>query len=103
MTTFIDGLIGQKYTEIPQYTPKDFKTDIDVRWCAGCGGYSILNQVQRIMPDLGIPKEKITFISGIGCSSRFPYYMDLYGLQASALSILIINSAYFILSYLGHY
>ncbi len=81
MTTFIDGLIGQKYTEIPQYTPKDFKTDIDVRWCAGCGGYSILNQVQRIMPDLGIPKEKITFISGIGCSSRFPYYMDLYGLH----------------------
>ncbi len=81
MTTIIDNLVSQKYTEIPQYTPKDFKANIDVRWCAGCGGYSILNQVQRIMPDLGIPKEKIAFVSGIGCSSRFPYYMDVYGLH----------------------
>ena len=79
MTTFIDNLIGKTYNEIPQYTPKDFKADIDVRWCAGCGGFSILNQVQRIMPDLGVPKEKIAFVSGIGCSSRFPYYMNVYG------------------------
>ena len=82
MTSFIDNLIGTKYTEIPTYTPKDFKADIDVRWCAGCGGFSILNQVQRIMPDLGVPKEKIVFVSGIGCSSRFPYYMDVYGFHS---------------------
>ncbi len=81
MTTFVDNLIGQKITEIPQYTPKDFKADIDVRWCAGCGGFSILNQVQRIMPDIGVAKENIAFISGIGCSSRFPYYMDVYGVH----------------------
>ncbi len=79
MTSFVDNLINKKYLEVPTYTPKDFKADIDVRWCAGCGGFSILAQVQRIMPDLGIPKEKIAFISGIGCSSRFPYYMDVYG------------------------
>ncbi len=79
MTNYVDELISKKYVDIPTYTPKDFKADIDVRWCAGCGGFSILAQVQRIMPELGIPKEKIAFISGIGCSSRFPYYMDVYG------------------------
>ncbi len=79
MTTFVDQLINKEYLTIPQYTPKDFKPDIDVRWCAGCGSFSILAQIQRIMPELGIPKEKIAFISGIGCSSRFPYYMDVYG------------------------
>lgn len=79
MTNYVDELINKQYLEIPTYTPKDFKADIDVRWCAGCGGFSILAQVQRIMPELGIPKEKIAFISGIGCSSRFPYYMDVYG------------------------
>jgi 2-oxoglutarate ferredoxin oxidoreductase subunit beta len=61
------------------YTAKDFKPDVDVRWCAGCGGYSVLSPVQRLMPDLGIAKENIVFISGIGCSGRFPYYMDTYG------------------------
>jgi 2-oxoglutarate ferredoxin oxidoreductase subunit beta len=60
-------------------TAKDFASDQDVRWCPGCGDYSILAQVQRVMPSLGIPKEKIVFIAGIGCSSRFPYYMNTYG------------------------
>jgi 2-oxoglutarate ferredoxin oxidoreductase subunit beta len=58
---------------------KDFQTDQEVRWCPGCGDYAILAGVQRFMPTLGIPKEKIVFISGIGCSSRFPYYMNTYG------------------------
>lgn len=58
---------------------KDFVSDQDVRWCPGCGDYAILAQVQRIMPDFGIPRENIVFISGIGCASRFPYYMNTYG------------------------
>ena len=60
-------------------TPKDFESDQEVRWCPGCGDYAILKAVQKTMPDLGIPKENIVFISGIGCSSRFPYYMNTYG------------------------
>ena len=63
-------------------TPKDFVTDQEVRWCPGCGDYSILAQVQKIMPTLGIPRENIVIISGIGCSSRFPYYMDTYGMHS---------------------
>ena len=63
----------------PTLTRKDFESDQDTRWCPGCGDYSILAQTQRIMPELGIPKENIVFISGIGCSSRFPYYMNTYG------------------------
>ena len=63
----------------PRYTKKDFESDQDVRWCPGCGDYAILSAVQKAMPDLGIPKENIVFISGIGCSSRFPYYMNTYG------------------------
>jgi len=65
--------------ETPPLTRKDFVSDQDVRWCPGCGDYSILANVQRIMPDLGVPKENIVFVSGIGCSSRFPYYMNTYG------------------------
>lgn len=65
-------------TEI-KYTIKDFKSDNEVRWCAGCGDYAILNAVQRTMADMGVPKEKFAVISGIGCSSRFPYYMNTYG------------------------
>lgn len=64
------------------YTPKDFATDQDVRWCPGCGDYSILKQVQTVMPQLGVPRENIVFISGIGCSSRFPYYMNTYGMHS---------------------
>jgi 2-oxoglutarate/2-oxoacid ferredoxin oxidoreductase subunit beta len=63
-------------------TRKDFVSDQDVRWCPGCGDYSILAQVQRIMPELGIPRENFVFISGIGCSSRFPYYMNTYGFHS---------------------
>lgn len=63
-------------------TAKDFVTDQEVRWCPGCGDYSILAQVQKIMPTLGIPKENIVMISGIGCSSRFPYYMNTYGMHS---------------------
>jgi len=63
----------------PKLTRQDFASDQIVRWCPGCGDYSILAQVQRIMPELGIPRENIVFISGIGCSSRFPYYMNTYG------------------------
>jgi 2-oxoglutarate ferredoxin oxidoreductase subunit beta len=66
-------------TPAVKYTAKDFQSDQDVRWCPGCGDYSILAQVQRIMPELNIPKHNIVCVSGIGCSSRFPYYMDTYG------------------------
>jgi 2-oxoglutarate/2-oxoacid ferredoxin oxidoreductase subunit beta len=62
-------------------TRGDFVSDQEVRWCPGCGDYAILAAVQSVMPTLGIPREKIVFISGIGCSSRFPYYMDTYGLH----------------------
>jgi 2-oxoglutarate ferredoxin oxidoreductase subunit beta len=58
---------------------KDFASDQDVRWCPGCGDYSILANVQRVMPELGVPRENFVFVSGIGCSSRFPYYMNTYG------------------------
>ncbi len=64
------------------FTPKDFASDQEVRWCPGCGDYSILKQVQTIMPELNRKKEDIVFISGIGCSSRFPYYMDTYGMHS---------------------
>ena len=69
-------------TPKPTLTAKDFSTDQEVRWCPGCGDYSILAQVQKIMPGLGIPKENIVIISGIGCSSRFPYYMNTYGMHS---------------------
>jgi len=62
-------------------TIKDFQSDQDVRWCPGCGDYSILAQVQRVFPEFGRPKEKYVAVSGIGCSSRFPYYLDVYGLH----------------------
>jgi len=66
-------------TQTSQYSPKDFKSDQEIRWCPGCGNHAVLNAVQKALPELGIPKEKFAFISGIGCSSRFPYYMDTYG------------------------
>ena len=61
---------------------KDFKTDQEVRWCPGCGDYAILAAVQGFMPELAIPRENIVFVSGIGCSSRFPYYMNTYGMHS---------------------
>jgi 2-oxoglutarate ferredoxin oxidoreductase subunit beta len=63
-------------------TAKDFKSDQEVRWCPGCGDYAILAAVQGFMPELGIARENIVFISGIGCSSRFPYYMNTYGMHS---------------------
>ena len=70
-------------TSAPQtMTAKDFATDQEVRWCPGCGDYSILAQVQKVMPGLGIPRENIVIVSGIGCSSRFPYYMNTYGMHS---------------------
>ena len=69
-------------TNPSEQTRKDFTSDQEVRWCPGCGDYSILAQVQRSMPDLGIPKERVVFVSGIGCSSRFPYYMDTFGIHS---------------------
>ncbi len=61
--------------------PKDFQSDQDVRWCPGCGDYSVLSSVQKVFPKLGIKKEDFVWIAGIGCSSRFPYYMDTYGMH----------------------
>lgn len=69
-------------TVVQQLTTKDFQSDQEVRWCPGCGDYSILAQVQKIMPTLGIPRENIAIISGIGCSSRFPYYMETFGMHS---------------------
>ena len=61
---------------------KDFVSDQEVRWCPGCGDYAILAQVQKVMPELGIKRENMVFVSGIGCSSRFPYYMNTYGFHS---------------------
>ena len=65
----------------PLYVKKDFESGIDPRWCPGCGDYSVLNQVQKLLPAVGVRRENIVFISGIGCSSRFPYYMNNYGMH----------------------
>ncbi|MGA7839459.1 MAG: 2-oxoacid:ferredoxin oxidoreductase subunit beta [Candidatus Acidiferrales bacterium] len=64
---------------LPVYTKKDFQTDQEIRWCPGCGDYAILAAVQSVFAELGVPREKFVFISGIGCSSRFPYYMNTFG------------------------
>ena len=69
-------------TDLPVLTPADFASDQDVRWCPGCGDYSILAQMKKMLPELGLPPEKIVFISGIGCSSRFPYYLNTYGIHS---------------------
>jgi 2-oxoglutarate ferredoxin oxidoreductase subunit beta len=79
MSILVDEVVNQSTVSTVKYTSKDFSSDQDVRWCPGCGDYSVLAQVQRVLPDLNYPKEKIVFISGIGCSSRFPYYMDTFG------------------------
>ncbi len=65
-----------------QLSAKDFKSDQEVRWCPGCGDYAVLSAVQSFMPELNIPRENIVFVSGIGCSSRFPYYMNTYGIHS---------------------
>ena len=69
-------------TETPTLNKKDFQSDQEVRWCPGCGDYAILSALQTVMPQLGLPKEKFVVISGIGCSSRLPYYIDSYGFHS---------------------
>ena len=67
---------------LPVLTASDFASDQDIRWCPGCGDYSILAQMKKMLPELGLPPEQIVFVSGIGCSSRFPYYMNTYGMHS---------------------
>jgi len=69
-------------TAAVKLTRKDFMSDQEVRWCPGCGDYSILAQMQKVLPELDIPREKLVFVSGIGCASRFPYYMNTYGFHS---------------------
>jgi 2-oxoglutarate ferredoxin oxidoreductase subunit beta len=69
-------------SESSKLTRKDFASDQEVRWCPGCGDYAILKAVQSVFPELGIPRERFVVVSGIGCSSRFPYYMDTYGFHS---------------------
>src|SRR6476646_5730103 len=66
-------------TALPTLTAKDLASDQEVRWCPGCGDYSILAQMKKALTTVGVPREKMVFVSGIGCSSRFPYYMNTYG------------------------
>ncbi len=68
--------------DIKTYKARDFASDQDVKWCPGCGDYAILKQIQGTLPSIGVNKEDIVFVSGIGCSSRFPYYMNTYGLHS---------------------
>ncbi|MBS0207586.1 MAG: 2-oxoacid:ferredoxin oxidoreductase subunit beta [Planctomycetes bacterium] len=67
---------------LPVLSPNDFASDQEVRWCPGCGDYSILAQMKKVLPTLGVPPERTVFVSGIGCSSRFPYYMNTYGIHS---------------------
>lgn len=69
-------------TALPTYSPKDFVTDQDVRWCPGCGDYAVLKAVQKTLPQLGRRKEDFVFVSGIGCAARFPYYLNTYGMHS---------------------
>ncbi len=74
--------IESKDTNLPVYTPKDFTTDQDVRWCPGCGDYAALAAVRKALPGMGTRKENFVFVSGIGCAARFPYYVDTYGMHS---------------------
>jgi 2-oxoglutarate ferredoxin oxidoreductase subunit beta len=75
------GTNGNGSIPLPVLTKKDFTSDQETRWCPGCGDYAILASVQNFMPSLGIPPEKVVFVSGIGCAGRFTYYMDTYGMH----------------------
>ena len=79
--TFRSGTESVPTSDVPQ-TGKDFTSDQEVRWCPGCGDYAVLKAVQSFLPDLGLRRENIVFVSGIGCSSRFPYYLDTYGMHS---------------------
>ncbi|MDO8462401.1 MAG: 2-oxoacid:ferredoxin oxidoreductase subunit beta [Deltaproteobacteria bacterium] len=72
-------MVGETARVAPALTRQDFVSDQDVRWCPGCGDYAILAQVQKVLPELGIPRENFVFVSGIGCASRLPYYVNTYG------------------------
>ena len=82
MTKLIDEVVTKTGETAVKYVAKDFASDQEVRWCPGCGDYSILAQMQRIMLDMNIPRAKIAFVSGIGCSSRCPDYMNTYGFHS---------------------
>ena len=95
MTNAMDNLAGKDLGVTPRLTKhagvpttdehskgKDFTSDQEVRWCPGCGDYVILNTIRNFLPDLGLRRENIVFISGIGCSSRFPYYLETYGFHS---------------------
>ncbi len=82
MSVLVEEVVSKSEPPATKNTAKDFQSDQDVRWCPGCGDYSILAQVQRIMPELNVKRENTVFVSGIGCSSRFPYYMDTYGFHS---------------------
>jgi 2-oxoglutarate ferredoxin oxidoreductase subunit beta len=69
-------------TELPLLKAKDFKSDQEVRWCPGCGDYAILAAMQSFLPELGVPRENLVFVSGIGCAARFPYYVNAYGMHS---------------------
>src|SRR5579884_1629960 len=69
-------------TTVPVYSKKDFETDQEIRWCPGCGDYAILNAAQNVFAKLGVAREKFVMVSGIGCSSRFPYYVNTYGFHS---------------------
>ena len=78
MTTYLDLIPKAEAAQ----SAKDFKSDQEVRWCPGCGDYAILSTVQGFLPELGLARENIVFVSGIGCSSRFPYYMNTFGMHS---------------------
>src|ERR1700709_47341 len=82
MTDGAHGLLHLVPRAEAKQSMKDFKSDQEVRWCPGCGDYAILAAVQGFMPELGLARENVVFISGIGCSSRFPYYMNTYGMHS---------------------
>ena len=69
-------------TALPIISPTDFNLDSEVKWCPGCGGHAVLSAIKKALPEIGVPKEKIVFVSGIGCSSRFPYYINAYGFHS---------------------
>ena len=75
-------MISGNQTTLPQYTPKDFTSDQDVRWCPGCGDYAVLTGVRKALPKMRHRKEDYVFVSGIGCAARFPYYMETYGMHS---------------------
>ena len=81
MTDVLDPGTEMDLGPVPETTRTDWSSDQEVRWCPGCGDYSILSAMQMLMPELGARREKTVFISGIGCAARFPYYMDTYGVH----------------------